>query len=405
MAGLTLTNADAALKEDYQPAMREQLNNKFMLLAQIEKNTKDVEGRRAILSLHTKRNSGVGARREGGPLPTAGSQGYTEERVPLRYNYGRIQINGPVIRAMKSDNGSFVRAVESETKGVVTDLKRDVNRQLFGTSNGVIATGASSAGQVITLAAATTEVQLRQIEVGMVIDVGTVANPVLKAAAVEVSAVNTAAKTVTVIGTLGAVAGTDFIFRSGAGGSGANQQELTGLQSIVAATGTLFNVDPTVTPVWASTVSSNGGTPRNATENVFAKALQQADIAGSPGVDLFVTSDGVHRGYNAQLASMKRIVNTLDLKGGYKGLAISAGSDGEVPLTWDRDAPNGLAFGLSSAHLFQHEASDWEFMDEDGAVLSRVSGVDAYEATLFKYHELTTDQRNAHILVSDLAEV
>src|SRR4051812_170585 len=105
MAGTTLTTADAALKEDYQPTIREQLNNSSMLLNQIERNSKDVEGRRAILSLHTNRNSGVGARAEGGTLPTAGSQGYTEERVPLRYNYGRIKLTGPVIRAMKSDKG------------------------------------------------------------------------------------------------------------------------------------------------------------------------------------------------------------------------------------------------------------------------------------------------------------
>ena len=143
---LTLTNADAALKEDYQPAMREQLNNTVQFLAQIERNSKDVEGRRAVLSLHVKRNSGVGARQDGGSLPSAGAQGYAEERVPLRFNYGRIQISGPTLRAMKSDEGSFVRALDSETKGVVTDLRRDVNRQLFGTSDGVIAATDVTAG-------------------------------------------------------------------------------------------------------------------------------------------------------------------------------------------------------------------------------------------------------------------
>ena len=63
---LTLTTADSALKEDYQPAIREQLNNEIMMLAQIESNSTDVEGRRAVLSLHVSRNSGVGPRAEGG---------------------------------------------------------------------------------------------------------------------------------------------------------------------------------------------------------------------------------------------------------------------------------------------------------------------------------------------------
>ena len=44
------------------------------------------------------------------------------------------------------------------------------------------------------------------------------------------------------------------------------------------------------------------------------------------------------------------------------------------------------------------------WMDEDGAVLSRVSGVTAYEATLFKLHELATDERNSHGLIKDITE-
>jgi hypothetical protein len=48
--------------------------------------------------------------------------------------------------------------------------------------------------------------------------------------------------------------------------------------------------------------------------------------------------------------------------------------------------------------------SDWEFMEEDGSVLFRVSNSDAYEATLFKYAELATDQRNTHGLIKDITE-
>jgi hypothetical protein len=46
--------------------------------------------------------------------------------------------------------------------------------------------------------------------------------------------------------------------------------------------------------------------------------------------------------------------------------------------------------------------SDWEFMDDDGAILNRVANTDAYEATLYIYSELATDARNAHAAVRDL---
>jgi hypothetical protein len=59
-------------------------------------------------------------------------------------------------------------------------------------------------------------------------------------------------------------------------------------------------------------------------------------------------------------------------------------------------------FSVTPDRLQEYRAADWEMMSDDGAILSRVSGVDAYEATLFMYHELATDQRNALGLMSGI---
>lgn len=400
---LTLSTADAALKEDYQSGIREQLNNSVMFLQQIEKNTKDVVGRRAVLSLHVRRNSGVGARGEGGALPTAGSQRYSEERVSLRYNYGSIEITGPTIRAMRTDEGSFIRALDSETEGLTVDLRRDVNRQLFGTSDGVIVTvGAGSTTTSVVFATTATDVQKRQIEVGMVIDIGTATPFTSVGTAREVTAVSSTAITITPAVAVAPASG-DKVVRSGSGGSGAAQKELTGIPAIVSATGTLFNVDPNTEPSWVSYSNDNSGTNRQFTELLAAKAIHGVNILGGEDFSLMITSDGVVRSYSTILTALKRSVNVMELKGGYKGLSVTAGGN-EIALTWDRDAPSNKVWCLSPSHLTQHEASDWEWMDEDGAVLSRVPGKDAYGATMFKYHELTTDKRNAHGVISDVLE-
>lgn len=402
---LTLANADAALKEDYQPAIREQINQAVMMLMQVEKNSTDIEGRRAVLSLHVKRNPGVGARADGAALPLAGSQSYAEERVPLRFNYGHIQITGPTIRAMKSDKGSFTRAVDSETKGVTMDLRRDVNRQVFGTSDGAItAVAANSATNTIVLSTTSTAVQIRQLEVGMVIDIGVDANPAQDAVQRTITGVTPATPSITISGTPVTTTNGDLIFRNGSGGN-APQLELTGLQTIVSNSGVLFNVDPSVQPLWVSQVFANGGVNRQLTENLLEQAMHLTKIFGGEDLNLWVTSDGVFRSYSNQLTSLKRFPapNEMVLRGGFKALSIQAGG-GEVGLIWDRDAPNNFAFGLNTDHLCQYQMSDWEFMQEDGAVLSRLPGFDAYEAVLFKYHELTTDKRNAHALIKDLLE-
>lgn len=404
MASLTTTAADAALKEFYIGPSREQLNNKVMLLKQIEQHSRNVEGRFAVLSPHVSRNSGVGARSEGRTLPVAGSQGHAVQRVAMRTNYASIRLTGQVIRAMKSDQGSFVRAMESETKGAATDSRRDVNRQLWGTSDGKMATcGTTSAATLIVLATTTSAVQMRQFFVGQKVDIGTLAAPSLVVDSSTITAVSVANKTITISDAV-TTSASHFVFNQGAGGDSTapgGQQELTGLQTIIAASGTLFNIDPSTYPVWVSTVLSNAGNLRTPTETLFEQALHDSEIAGSDGIEMFVTEHGVYRAFAAQLSSQKRFTNSVDLKGGYKGLDISAGGE-PVALTADKDCPANKAFGIDTDQLVLHQTSDWEWMDMDGSVLSRVPGVDAYEATLYRECELATEQRNAHCLISDL---
>lgn len=419
---LTLSTADAALKEFYLPAMREQLNQTNALLMQVEKNSTDIEGRRAVLSLHVTRNSSVGARAEGGDLPGTtlgiGNQGYAEERVPLKYNYGRIQLSGPVIRAMRSDRGSFVRAMESETRGVTNDLKRDVNRQLWNDGSGIIVGLATDAGGDNTVALDTatssypsTRARQRQLEVGMLIDIGTTADiDAISGASTPrtITAVSfaTLPGTITVDGAALAAttAGTHFVFRAEIVADGAPAGvELTGVSKIVASSGTLFNVDPSTYPSWVSYVDSNSGTNRSVSENLFASVMHNVEIAGGAPANQWWSSDGVHRAFANLLTAQKRFTNTVEVKGGFKGLDVTAGG-GSIPLLWERDVPNNAAFLLNTEHLTQFEMSDWEYMDDDGAVLSRRDNKDAYEATLYKYHELTTDKRNAHGKLADLTE-
>lgn len=402
MAGADTTTADKALKEFYEPALVEELNQDNVLLTHIETTDEDVQGREVVLSLHVARNSGVGARKAGDNLPTAGAQGYIDERVKTKRNYGRIQIDGELIRSMKSDRGSFTRAVDSESRGVVEDLKRDVNRQLWGTADGVIATtGTTTTANLVVLASTTPVSAMRFFEVGMVIDIGVVATPTSIASARMITAVDVDNKTITIDGaTVSTVNNTSKIFRSGAGGATTAQREVTGLQSIVDSTGTLFNVNPSTYPVWASYEESSGG---NATELKFQKAMDRTRINSGQDISMILTTDGVFRNYFAQLQASKRFTNTQTLAGGFEALTVSSGR-GAVPLSWDRDCPDGVAIGLSLKNLKQYQKSDWEFMQEDGAVLSRVSGQDAYEATLFKYHELATNRRNAFFKLTGITE-
>lgn len=406
----TRTTADAVLKDFYLPAVRQVLNSEVFLLSQVEMNSEDVEGRAAVLSINTGRNHGVGARAELGTLPAAGRQGYSEQRVNLKYNYGSIKISGPLMRSMGSDRGAFTRPLESETQGVIRDLKNDVNRQCYGDGTGVIVPISGTNTAAVAPIANATNTQLRQLEEGMVVEVGTVAEAAAgTATAAVISSVDVANKTVTFTATV-TTANTDFIFRAGSGSTaGAAQKEITGLKAIVDSSGALFNIDPATVSKWASYEDANGGTNRAVAETMFTKAAMEVNIRSGEQIDLWVTTDGVHRGVANLLTSLKQFPSTNQLKSGYTGLdmgSVSQGNSGsqEVTLTYDKDCTGNTAYGLTTKRIQQYRMSDWEFMEEDGSVLSRVSGQDAYEATLFCYHELATDARNAHAKIADLTE-
>jgi hypothetical protein len=370
----TLATADAVLKEDYKDEIRDQINQKTFITTQIEKNTEDVTGRRALLALHTRRSTGVGARKEYGTLPTAGNQGYQDIFIPVRYNYGRIELSGPVIKAMDKDRGSFTRAVKSETDGIKRDTARDVNRQIWGTADGVIAQcGTTTAANAVVLAATTTRTQMRQLwnEGGMLVDIGTVAAPTTIASARAVTAfTNPPSPTITISGAV---------------------------------------LSPSTEPSWASYVDSNSGTLRIASEGLINKAMMETELAGGSQVDLLVSSAGVSRAIASSMQALRRNVDNVQLKAGYSGIAWTSPTEGmgqakAKALCWDRDCPENNLFGLSTDHLKEFILNDWDWMDQDGAVLSRVSGKDAYEGTMFKYHETATDQRSAHMRVADLIE-
>ena len=405
---LTRSMADAALKEFYLPGIRSIMNSEVFLLSQVESNSEDIEGRRAVLSINTGRNSGVGARAEGGTLPDAGHQGYSEERVPLKYNYGRIQLTGPVIRSMGSDRGSFTRAITSETQGVTRDLRNDVNRQLYGDGSGGIAPLTTSASSATFTLLSPTATQTRQVQIGMKVDVALPASASTPASpsGLKVTAFNTATGVGTFDQAVVQAAGS-FLYRAGSGGVvGTDQREVTGLAAQIANSGTLWNINPANAPDWVSYVDATGGAVQ---EVNFIKAAQEVNVRSGEELDLWVTTAGVQRAYAGTLTGLRRFNEPTQLRGGYKGLDMSninQGNSGSNSLSmyWDKDCPTSTAYGITTRRFQWYKMSDWEFMEEDGAVLSRVSGQDAYEATLFLYAELATDGRNAHAKMTGLTE-
>lgn len=390
--GTTLQTLDAILKNQYLGPIREQFNNATVLFSRLDKNSESVVGKNFTIPLHYGRNEGIGARSEGAALPDAGNQAYKETIVPMRYLYGRIMLTGPTIKAAKSNQGSFVRAVDSEMKGVVNDLKSALNRQMFGDGSGILATCASASGASVTVDSTS------KLRIGMVVDVikisdGTLGAGVQKAKITGITS-STVFTTDPAVGTAASIDNTYAVYVAGS-----RNLEIMGLEGIFSDSKTLQGLDVASYPWWKANVLTNG-TDRDISEILMQTALDTTEQFSSGKTSAIYTTYGVRRAYQALLQKQKQYVNPLELKGGWKALDYNG-----LPLIADKDATKGTLYFADESQLQVYNLADIDWMDEDGSILTKVSGYDAYEAVLYSYMELGCSMRNAQTKLEKIKEV
>lgn len=401
--GATLTTFDSILKEVFLGPLQSALNSKTVLNVRIKKNMKDIEGdlNNAIIPIHKSRNHGIGSRAEDAELPAAGSQGYTQVKVPMRYHYGRIRITGQVMKAAKSNKGSFVRAVQSESQGLERDVNRDQNRQLFRSGTGILARcGTTAAATTVVLATGT---DMRWFEPGMIIDilVGTTGATITNGSEVEVLTVDKSAKTFTV----GAAVTTDsthYVYRSGS-----RNNEMMGLDGIVnnidpddvdgtnlGTSGGLQSIAVSGNDWWKSYVESMSGALDPAS---MQEVIDNVENACGDEPTLIICQSGVRAEYVKTLLPDVRYAGPAKkLDGGFSAVSYTGGAK-EIPIVVDRDCyPGTTMYFLNEPNLSFYRLADWNWMDEDGAILNRIPDKDAYEATLYCYQEFGTTARNSH---------
>lgn len=448
-----LSNYDEVLKTFYLPAIQEQLNQDTVLASMIDVNEEDVSGKNATIECHYGRTKGTGARADGGALPEADYQKFKTCTVPMRYNYGRVTFSGPTIAATRDEKGSYARVIDTEISGCVTDLKKEINRQLWGCGGGILgrwATGASSSqtwqklyrGNAVAPDAFGSTFGGKYVEenAGAVPVVLTVAGSVITAATVDLTDMSVSAVDSTGSALIDTITCTDPLVTEAVGtffvrpaslvtiGSGSTagawRLEMMGLRGIVTDTDLddillVNDTDPdglstpndplqglaVATYTWfkANVMSHASGRyqgQRSLDLDLMQQMFDKVEIkAGKDyGPNLIITTHSIRREYLELMQADRRNVNTMTLDGGWTALDYNG-----VPLMVDIDAIDGEMYFLTTRDLQIYRMSDYDWMTKDGAILSRITGYDAYEAVLFRYSELGTKRRNSQGVITDLS--
>lgn len=400
------TQADL-LRIVYRPKMRRQFNLRSILLQYLTRNTSSdfAEGSQISISLHKGKSGGRGFS-SAGRLPNSDYQKVARAAFNYTRMYGRIRIPGAMMNSTSNvPTAAEARVYDLETQNLVKQLRHMLNFHMFGDGSGKVAgiVSTSSSTQFVVDDA-------RGIDDGARYDVLLIASGVVAGGfAGATIAVNPQTKVCRITsahsfadGTGAAVnaAPTTYALYE----NGSYNDAVLGLDAVISTSnpplGNYGGIDRTTAgnEYWQGQSLSNGGVPRRASFPLISEGIDQVERFSDGEVNLVLCGYEVHRQLMNDLMAARRMDNNTKKLNGW----ATAIMHDDVPIVRDKHCNPTKMYLLDTSHWELYQDSEGKWMDEDGAILSRIPGEDAYEAAWFRYLQPVCDAPNTQCVIADL---
>lgn len=385
-----LSTIDGILKEDY--VMKNIINtvNMHTYLLSRMKTEKTTAGRRFVFPLRFGVGEGQGNRAENTDLPDEGWGEYDQAMGNVVFQYGSMYITGPSIEATEGGRATFASALKQSLKDVRDGFTLESHRQSWGDGSGTMAlveTGASSATQAVTdpyglsytSASLEASQKTRMFRKNMKVLFKTTG------AVRTITGIN-GDGTIVLDSSISTTTG-EKIIRADSTTLSNEDRAYLGVNGGISATGSYLGISRSGEPNWQSNLIDLNGAALD--EDVIQAAFDTAEIEGD-GVsepDLLISEHRARRLYVQLLQSQKRFTNTLDLKGGFKGLDYNG-----KPWVVDKLCPPQRLYYMNSSDWCWFVMKEIGWLQRDGSVLKWVDKRDAYRAVLAAYRQFVCKQ-------------
>lgn len=395
----TLTTLADLLKSRYAPRLHKQFETETPIAMRVKKKAgaEDFSGQKAIIAAHYRNSQAVGARGEGGTLPSTQSTKVKQMEVSVKYLYGKIKVTRPMMKASKDNPGSFARAMKLEMDGIRETLNMDAARQMMtgdGTGGITLANGAGAASASLTVD------DTSNLYEGMVIDIYT-SGGAQQVNSIEITAIDHTTKVCTLASTQ-TWSDNSIVFREDS-----RNNEMMGLKGIIddgTNVATFQNLARSTYTWLKANVLHNSGTLRTLTLALVDQAFITAFNRHQSAYPSAIYSKPSYAVKYAQLLQDQRrfVAPQLTLDGGWKAVQYT-GPGGTAPWIMDTRVEENVIYFPFEDDLGRWELTPVEFVDEDGNIFQRaLDGTDAFEAVLATYQQMGAHRCNRSTILKDI---
>ena len=409
MPGSDLASFNPMLKDQaLLDGVKKQINEKTVLLSWLEKTSDyiDATGRKAIFPALISWPQGNGARPELGNLPKPKPSKTAQGEVNLSYQYMRLMFSGPALEKAKTNKGAFVDLMTFEMDQAIPSVRRDINRQMLtgiGAGN-ITRVGNTQSGVTISVDGTVNLYENMAIDIYAKSTASDFSDATLIAHDLTIVSVDDQALQITLSAALPSTSASPsiwYIFRSESIGS-----ECMGLPGIVDD-GTLIDnfegISRATYPRWKGLVFNNNKTLTAITEQVIQPAYSGIEKTGIP-VKMAISSFELRDGLASTLLSLKRFNDqgAYKLRAGFKGLEFNdllVFADEQLSYNASLSNPFYL---LCPSTFAVHQTGEMKWDELGGPILTKVSGVHAYEALMYWFMQLACYRPNANAVTTYL---
>jgi hypothetical protein len=432
MAGaVTISEIRQWMNDTFVSKVEDQLNREILAVELFKKHNTGFTDGQAIVPINYARNNSAGYRGENGTLPNAGELGRARLAVDAKYLYSRMSLTGPAIESGRNNPNGLKATLQEEIDGALESLSNRCNNYMFSgggcigyimRKNANLNAAADFFGNAEHLPAfggAAIACRLVRMDTYALITAGATTIKLTAAASSATSSAEVILGAGNSAGIPDDVPIAVIIDQAAsyadvsAGGTETVAEQPMGIMSNLS-TESHFGVDrTTATATWASLQSSfNSASPTAGTGAAFASSQLQTLLTkiqrlSDKRPEMFFVEHGFMDQYisvlTTTLANGNFRINQTAGKGADAGFNTQQMSYGGVPFRASRNAPKGCVIALTPSTWAQVTLKSPGMADLDGSVLSRESGLDAWEAFARYYHNLCCKRPNANGILVGVA--